>query len=214
MPDIRYSKTDPAEREDYWIAQRKARRARLWLLADEGKTWPEVIEAEKVSRQALFKFCTAYDEPLLEKINANTRLRNERTHGPEEIVFILKCLAGVEAGKWSQAYIAHMLGVTDGAVSNWRRKHAPFGVEDALELYIEDEEELYWFYRQLSRVETIGNIYAKWRPRGPNKNPTTPAYARRKQQREARELELARLRNESETDVSPQMNLNPTFCPA
>ena len=130
--------------------------------------------------------------------------------GKEEIVFILKMLVGAEEGKWPYSLIATRCRVTRAAVSQWKKKFAPFGACDALEDYLEDEEDLEHFHNLMSEIEPVEVYQHNVNRRGPGrKNREKPALRRAGIVKPTDRWTS----DESVPDVGPETNLNLTLGP-
>lgn len=215
MPNLYYTRAKTREHwSDFFAREIPARVKRIRDLTEQKKTWAEIARAEEVSVPAIWNFCEKHDPDVMRLITRNGMTRSTKCNKcPEEIVFVLKLLAGADAGKWTQRKVAQMVGVSPAAVCLWRKRYAPFGVGEALDLYMENEEDVDWFYQQLEEFVAIPALPRFELPRNKRRENVQPAYEKRRQRDAALNGPTSRFRNESETDVSAKTNLKLTFCP-
>jgi predicted transcriptional regulator len=204
MPDLTKYGPDAADmdRDDYRVKVRRERIRRAKELAEAGATWGEFAKAEGVSRPAVHQFCTMHAPDLVDRFTSNGAESPSGARSKDEIIWILKLLAGVDRKLWKPVEVARMMKVTKSAVCVWRNRYAPDGVRDALDLYMDSEAEVRAFYRTLyseTSIEIDGD--AKGKPKM-----VYPYGTLFRAQAIARML-MERCRNESQSYVSDESEL-------
>ena len=111
---------------EWYLRKRKA----LQIVAS-GRGYREIGEAWGVSKVAAYKAVTKRWPNLAEQIAYNNK-RNSLT--PERI---RERLERIRDGM-SISDLARMEGVTSSAISVWLKRMTPFGIDEALDLYLED----------------------------------------------------------------------------
>lgn len=129
MTWARPTRGNPHKDSVWYVRRRKA----LAVIA-RGGGYAKIAEVWGVSRTYAYVAIRDKFPELQDEIHAR---RHSHSLKPEEIVHRLRLIAS----GMSYAAVARQLGLTPAAITRFLQRHAPDGVEDALETYEDDEND-------------------------------------------------------------------------